>query len=58
MSQPPDSILERSLVKAANPSLVELATTKVSFKNAKTIIVVQSTKRIEQLAKLVVSGNA
>jgi len=49
--------LERSLAKAANPSLVELATIKVSFKNAKTIIVVSSIRRIAQLAKLVVSGN-
>ena len=57
-SQQQDSTLEHSLVKVANPSLDGLATTRVSFKNAKTIIVVSSIKKTVQLARLVVSENA
>ena len=58
MNQQLDSILEHSLAKAANPSLGEPATTKVSSKNAKIIIDVSSTRKIALLVKPVGFENA
>ena len=52
------SILEHSLAKDVNHFLVEHPTTRLSFQNAKTIIDVLLTKRIELHVRHVVLENA
>jgi len=49
----PDSILVHSLAKVASRFLDELVTTRASFKNAKIITDVLSTRKIAQLARRV-----